>query len=60
MGLYKKWKKIEDYKFNERFGEFFYIKRPIYVESHIYKVTNLDRMYFSALVVVERQLEKSI
>ena len=28
--------------------------------SYMYKVTNLDRMYFSALVVVQRQLEKSI
>ena len=33
---------LEENKFNERFGEFsfFYIKRPINIESHIYKVTN--------------------
>ena len=33
---------FEENKFNERFGECsdFYIKRPINVESHMYKVTN--------------------
>ena len=32
---------FEEKKFIERFGEcsFFYIKRPINVESHMYKVT---------------------
>ena len=33
---------FEENKFNERFGEcsFFYIKRPVNVESHMYKVAN--------------------
>ena len=33
---------FEEKKFNVRFGDcsFFYIKRPIKVESYIYKVTN--------------------
>ena len=34
---------FEENKFNERFGAFsgfFYIKRPINVEFHMYKVTN--------------------
>ena len=33
---------FKEQKFNERFDErsFFYIKRPINVESHKYKVTN--------------------
>ena len=40
--LYKRRKKyFEENKVNERFGEcFFYINRPINVESHMYKVTN--------------------
>ena len=42
-------KKKFEKKFNESFGEcsFFYIKRPIKVESHMYKVTNKDGTHFS-------------
>ena len=44
---------FEENKFNERFGEclgFFYIKRPINVESHMYEVTNEDRTYLSSIL----------
>ena len=40
---------------------FFTSKDPFMLSLiYIYKVTNLDRVYFSALVVLQRQLEKSI
>ena len=39
---------VEENNFNKKFGtcSFFSIKRPIDVESHMYKVTNSDKMYF--------------
>ena len=42
-------KKYFEKKINERFGEcsFFYVKRPINVESHMYKITNKDGTHFS-------------
>ena len=53
----QKTKKIdfEEKKFNVRFGEcsFFYIKRPINIESHTYKVTNYDGMYFRCIFSIE-------